>query len=382
MAERQRRRRSCCGGDGDGSRRRRRGRSGSGSRCSGGGSGGCSSFFTSSLLPASLSCFLLPFLFDENDLRCCCLRSSSNSSSSRGRNSFGGGRSPSLMLVLRCRSCCCVISCCCRRRRISPFPSTSTSSTSNSNSTRPFPHSPLPPPHVLPDVLHLLPSHRLKQIILGAQPDALEHRVGVLVGRHHHHGHGPQGRVRAHVPEELDAVDVGHHDVGEDEVEGPRGVGAELVDGLEAGLDVGDWRKSFLCVLKRGLECERATSTLFVLPLFFFKPTSPSETKSPCENVEFILSFFSHVLRTFVAALAQQARHDHPLHPLVVDEQDVDVGGRERGSGGGSGRWHRRRRRIGRRRRRRIEASSASALAPRRRRATSHPASGVAWACL
>ena len=43
----------------------------------------------------------------------------------------------------------------------------------------------LPPPHVLPDVLHLLLGDRLQQVVLCALPDALKHGLRVLIGRHH-----------------------------------------------------------------------------------------------------------------------------------------------------------------------------------------------------
>ena len=241
---------------------------------------------------------------------------------------------------------------------------------------RPLPHRPLPPPHVLPDVLHLLPPDRLQKVVLRAQADALEHRLGMLVGRHHHDGHRPQARFGADVAEQLDAVDVGHHDVREDEVERPGGVGAELLDRLEAGLDVGDY--DFF----GGFGCKSVSAPPSFFPtlcLFFFQADAADEpqewtaaSRVPVPSSSF---FFPH-LPTFVATLPQQARHDHPLHSLVVDEQDVDFRGRERGSGRGSGC----RRRI-RRRQRRIEASSASALALRRRRATSHPAQKLGLPC-
>ena len=93
---------------------------------------------------------------------------------------------------------------------------------------------------MLPDVLHLFLPHGLQQVVLGPEADALEDGLGVLVGGHHHDRDGPQGSLGSDVAQQLDAVDVGHHDVGEDEVEVSRRVGAELLYGLESRLDVGD----------------------------------------------------------------------------------------------------------------------------------------------
>lgn len=43
----------------------------------------------------------------------------------------------------------------------------------------------LSPPHMLADVLHLLFGDRLQQIILRTATNALEHRLCVLICRHH-----------------------------------------------------------------------------------------------------------------------------------------------------------------------------------------------------
>ena len=82
-------------------------------------------------------------------------------------------------------------------------------------------------PDVRPHVLDRLLGDRLEEVILGAEPYAVHDGVRVLVRGHHHHRHLLVEGVVANVVQERRAVDVGHHDVGEEEVE----LGAALQEG-------------------------------------------------------------------------------------------------------------------------------------------------------
>ena len=74
-------------------------------------------------------------------------------------------------------------------------------------------------PDVRPHVLDRLLGDGLEEVILGAEADAVQDDVSVLVAGHHHHGELLVRGVVAHVVQERGAVDVRHHDVGQQEVE-------------------------------------------------------------------------------------------------------------------------------------------------------------------
>ena len=82
-------------------------------------------------------------------------------------------------------------------------------------------------PDVRPHVLDRLLGDGLEEVILGAEPYAVHDGVRVLVRGHHHHRHLLVEGVVANVVQKCRAVDVGHHDVGEEEVE----LGAALQEG-------------------------------------------------------------------------------------------------------------------------------------------------------
>ena len=76
----------------------------------------------------------------------------------------------------------------------------------------------------------------LRQVVLRAELDAPHHAVHLVERRDHQDGQLPQRRVALELPEHLVAVDAGHHDVEQDQVDGRRRVTPE---GLERGLPVG-----------------------------------------------------------------------------------------------------------------------------------------------
>ena len=60
---------------------------------------------------------------------------------------------------------------------------------------------------------------RLGQVVLGARLDAADHAVGLLQARDHDHRDGVQALVRLEPLEHLEAVEIGHHQIEQDQVE-------------------------------------------------------------------------------------------------------------------------------------------------------------------
>jgi hypothetical protein len=80
---------------------------------------------------------------------------------------------------------------------------------------------------------------RLEQIIDGAELDTTRHAVQLGQGRNHDHGKIAQPRLILEPGEHLEPIDLRHHDVEQDEVEGVRLEPGDRLLAIAGGLDIG-----------------------------------------------------------------------------------------------------------------------------------------------
>ena len=80
---------------------------------------------------------------------------------------------------------------------------------------------------------------RLLQIVFGAELDAPDHALEFRQGRDHDHGYVAPRRVRLEPLQDLEAVELRHHDVEEHEIERPRLEALERLFAVGRLLEIG-----------------------------------------------------------------------------------------------------------------------------------------------